>query len=68
MHKYKHRTISSAQKASIYAEGQQAFMEGKPRGHNPYAANNTAFAAIWWNGWDTGEEESVKDRPGKKKT
>jgi len=33
-------------------------MKGEHRSYNPYAANNLSLAAIWWNGWDTGEEES----------
>ncbi len=50
--------ISATQQASIYTEGKQAFLEGDWRSSNPYAGTNTALAAIWWNGWDTGEEES----------
>ncbi|HSL44240.1 MAG TPA: hypothetical protein VK897_12460 [Anaerolineales bacterium] len=63
MHKYKIPTISATQKAGIYSEGKQAFIAGQRRGYNPYAAHNLAFAAIWWNGWDTGEEESKAVQP-----
>ena len=58
MHKYRIASIPVAQKDLIYSEGKQAFAKGEHRGYNPYAATNLALAAIWWNGWDTGEEES----------
>jgi hypothetical protein len=58
MRKYKVARIPAAQKATIYAEGKQAFSKGQHRSYNPYAANNLALATIWWNGWDTGQEES----------
>lgn len=67
MQKYKHRSIPATQKALIYAEGKLAFTDGKRRGYNPYTASNVALAAIWWNGWDTGEEESRAVKPSKKK-
>ena len=57
MHKYRYRTIPKLDTANIYAEGKLAFKEGWQRGYNPYRATNLALAAIWWNGWDTGEEE-----------
>ena len=57
MHKYRYRAIPKIQTANIYAEGKRAFTEGQHRADNPYSANNLAHAAIWWNGWDTGEEE-----------
>ena len=57
MHKYRYRTIPKLDTANIYAEGKLAFKEGRQRGYNPYIATNLALAAIWWNGWDTGEEE-----------
>ena len=60
--RYIPRGISAEQQASIYAEGKQAFLKGIRRSSNPFAGTNTALAAIWWNGWDTGEEES-KDIP-----
>lgn len=65
MRKYKGASIPAAQKASIYSEGKQAYMKGKRRGHNPYAANNLTLATIWWNGWDTGEEESHAVQPAR---
>lgn len=68
MQKYKNISIPAVQKAARYAEEKRAFQEGQRRGHNPYSANNLAFAAIWWNGWDTGEEESCVTVPGKKKS
>ena len=67
MHKYKILTIPAAQKEMIYVEGKQAFMEGQHRAYNPYTAHNLAFSVIWWNGWDTCEEESNGVRPCKKK-
>jgi hypothetical protein len=68
MNKYKHKTIPAALKASVYAEGQRAFKEGQQRGYNPYTASNVALAAIWWNGWDTDQEESQTVQTGKKKS
>ena len=67
MHKLKTARIPVAQKAIIYAEGKQAFTKGEHRGYNPYSANNLSLAAIWWNGWDTGEEESRAVQPAKPK-
>jgi hypothetical protein len=67
MHKLKTARIPVAQKAIIYAEGKQAFTKGEHRGYNPYSANNLSLAAIWWNGWDTGEEESHRAQPAKPK-
>ena len=67
MRKYKVTSISATQKAIIYSEGKQAFTQGQHRGYNPYVANNLALAAIWWNGWDTGEEESNTVQPAKRK-
>ena len=69
MRKYKVVSIPVAQKALIHSEGKQAFMNGEHRGYNPYAANNLMLAAIWWNGWDTGEEEShaIQLKPVKRK-
>jgi hypothetical protein len=57
MHKYKVANIPVAQKTLIHSEGKQAFTKGEHRGYNPYSSNNLTLAAIWWNGWDTGEEE-----------
>jgi hypothetical protein len=57
MSKYRYRAIPRIQTANIYAEGKRAFTEGQHRANNPYAATNLALAIIWWNGWDTGEEE-----------
>lgn len=68
MHKYKIATIPAAQKAVIYAEGKQAYMEGQQRGYNPYSAHSLARATIWWNGWDTGAEENTPVQPAKKKS
>jgi len=67
MPKYRYRAIPKIDTANIYAEGKLAFKEGQQRGHNPYSATNLALATTWWNGWDTGEEESIADRPGKRK-
>jgi len=67
MRKYKVASIPAAEKASTYSEGKQAFMKGKRRGYNPYAANNLTLATIWWNGWDTGEEESYAVQPARRK-
>jgi hypothetical protein len=65
--RYIPRGISDEQQVNIYAEGKQAFQRDLRRSSNPYTGMNTALAAIWWHGWDTGEEES-KDIPaaGKK--
>jgi hypothetical protein len=57
MPKYRYRAIPKIETANIYTEGKLAFKEGLQRGYNPYRATNLALAAIWWNGWDTGEEE-----------
>ena len=57
MPKYRIPFIPDAEKKRVYAEGKRAFQDGKRRGYNPYSANNLALATIWWNGWDTGEEE-----------
>jgi hypothetical protein len=57
MPKYRFKAITKIQTASIYAEGKRAFTEGRHRAHNPYAGTNLALATIWWNGWDTAEEE-----------
>jgi hypothetical protein len=67
MHKHRGVSIPPAQKVIIYSEGKQAFTKGDHRGYNPYSANNLSFATIWWNGWDTGEEESHAVRPSKQK-
>ncbi len=67
MPKYKYRSIPQVQTKGVYAEGKQAFNEGKRRGANPYTANNVALAAIWWHGWDTGEEEKQAPPPSKRK-
>ena len=67
MRKYKVANIPAAQKTIIYSEGKQAFTKGDHRSYNPYAANNLTLAAIWWNGWDTGEEESHTVQPAKEK-
>ena len=67
MRKYKVESIPAAQKTLIFSEGKEAFMKGEHRGYNPYAANNSTLAAIWWNGWDTGEEESHTVQPAKRK-
>ena len=42
----------------VYKEGKQAFGEGRRRASNPYVERSRALAAIWWNGWDTAQEES----------
>jgi hypothetical protein len=65
--RYIPRGVSAEQQASIYAEGKQAFLEGFRRSSNPFAGTNTALAAIWWNGWDTGEEESKDILTARKK-
>jgi len=67
MRKYKVANIPAAQKLIIYSEGKQAFTKGEHRAYNPYAGTNLAFAAIWWNGWDTGEEESRAFTPVQQK-
>ena len=67
MHKYKVTSMPVAQKAVIYSEGKEVFMKGERRAYNPYAANNLTLAAIWWNGWDTGEEESHTVQPARRK-
>jgi hypothetical protein len=68
MNRYKHKTIATALKASVYAEGQCAFKKGQHRAYNPYTGNNLALAAIWWNGWDTGEEESEPIQSARRKS
>ena len=67
MGKYRVASIPAAEKAIVYSEGKQAFTKGEHRSYNPYAASNLTLAAIWWNGWDTGEEESEAVQSGKKK-
>jgi hypothetical protein len=67
MRKYKVANIPAAQKAIIYSEGKHAFKKGEHRAYNPYAANNLTLATIWWNGWDTGEEESQTVQSAKRK-
>lgn len=70
MHKYRYRAIPKIDTANIYAEGKRAFTEGQHRAYNPYSASNLALAAIWWNGWDTGEEEredKSETKPGSSK-
>ena len=70
MHKYRYRAIPKIDTANIYAEGKRAFTEGQHRAYNPYSASNLALAAIWWNGWDTAEEErqsKCATRPGSSK-
>jgi hypothetical protein len=67
MNRYKHKTIATTLKASVYAEGQHAFKKGLHRAYNPYTANNLALATIWWNGWDTGEEESEPIHPARRR-
>jgi len=67
MHKYKVTSIPVAQKAVIYSEGKEAFMKGEHRAYNPYAATNVTLAAIWRNGWDTGEEEGHTVQPARRK-
>jgi hypothetical protein len=57
MHKYRYRVNPKIQTANIYAEGKRAFTEGQHRAYNPYAKTNLVLAAIWWNGWDKGEED-----------
>ena len=68
MRKHKIATIPAAQKAATYSEGKQAFKEGQRRSYNPYTAHNLALAAMWWNGWDTGEEERNVVQLAKKKS
>jgi hypothetical protein len=67
MRKYKVASIPATQKVNTYSEGKQAFRKGEHRSYNPYAANNLTLATIWWNGWDTGEEESHAVKPAKQK-
>ena len=62
MRKYRYRAIPKIQTANIYAEGKRAFTEGQHRAYNPYATTNLGLATIWWNGWDTGEEEREADK------
>ena len=67
MHKYRYRAIPKIQTANIYAEGKRAFTERQHRADNPYTKTNLAFATIWWNGWDTGQEErETYQKPQKK--
>jgi hypothetical protein len=47
----------------VYKEGKQAFGKGKRRTSNPYVQRSRALAAIWWNGWDTAQEEMEKRKP-----
>ena len=68
MRKHKITTIPVAQKAATYSEGKQAFTTGQRRSDNPYTSHNLELAAIWWNGWDTGEEESTMVQVAKKKS
>jgi hypothetical protein len=44
----------------VYKEGKQAFEGGRRRASNPYVEQSRALAAIWWNGWDTAQEEMEK--------
>jgi hypothetical protein len=57
-----HKSITHAEKETVYAEGKQAFDEYKRRGYNPYARSNLILAVNWWHGWDTAEEESNGER------
>lgn len=66
MHKYRYRAIPEIESASVYADGKRAFMEGQNRAYNPYTTTNLALAAIWWHGWDTGEEEQGAVQSGTK--
>jgi hypothetical protein len=50
------------QRESAYTEGKRAFDEHKGRGYNPYTSSNQELAMIWWQGWDTAEEESKGDQ------
>ena len=68
MRKLRLVTTPAEQKAVTYAEGKQAFTEGQRRSYNPHTAHNLELATIWWNGWDTGEEESNVVQPAKKKS
>lgn len=68
MRKLRIVTTPAEQKAVTYAEGKQAFTEGQRRSYNPHTAHNLALATIWWNGWDTGEEESKVVQSAKKKS
>jgi hypothetical protein len=63
MPKYRYRAIPKIQTENIYAEGKRAFTEGQHRAYNPYTKTNLALAAIWWNGWDTGEEREALQKP-----
>lgn len=62
MPKYRYRAIPKIDTANVYAEGKLAFKEGQQRAYNPYRSTNLALATIWWNGWDTGEEEREADK------
>ena len=68
MRKLRFVTPPAEKKAITYAEGKQAFTEGLRRSNNPHTAQNLQLATIWWNGWDTGEEESSRVEPAKKKS
>ena len=50
------------QRESAYTEGKRAFDERKGQGYNPYTSSNQELAMIWWQGWDTAEEESKGDQ------
>jgi hypothetical protein len=47
----------------VYKEGKQHFGEGRRRISNPYGERSRALAAIWWNGWDTAQEEMEQRKP-----
>lgn len=67
MRKLRLVTTPAKEKAVTYAEGKQAFTQGQRRSYNPHTAHSLQLAAIWWNGWDTGEEESSWVESAKKK-
>ncbi len=67
MPKYRIPFIPDAERKRVYTEGKRAFQEGQRRSYNPYSANNLALAAIWWNGWDTGEEERAAQQKSPKR-
>jgi hypothetical protein len=69
MRKFKFDSTPAEQKAVTFAEGKQAFTEGQQRSYNPHTAHNLQLATIWWQGWDTGEEEeSNLVQPAKKES
>jgi len=56
--------INPMKKQTVYAEGKIAFVDGKPRGFNPYRWHNKELASIWVDGWDHARQAKEADERG----